>query len=149
MASFNAIFFIVTVSLAVQLVVLFLLLYGYVLYRRLNFRGHGMVMAWAVVLHLVIVFAIMVPSFVYALLPYYIFVNPLELTSIVSIFHEVMGAIALGLGVWFVATWRFRKDFRGCFNKRKLMLATMIAWLAALTFGIALYSILSSGLLMA
>ena len=105
-------------------------------------------MAWAVALHVVMVFALMVPSFVLALLPFYIFVNPLELTSIVSIFHEIAGAIALGFGVWFVAAWRFRRDFRGCFNKRRLMLFTMVVWLTALALGISLYTILNWTVLM-
>ncbi len=148
MASFNLVFIVVTISLVVQLVVLFLLAYGYLLYRRLNLRKHGIIMAWSVGLHLTMVFALMVPSFVLAVFPYYIAVNSLELTSIISLFHEVTGAIALGLGVWFVAAWRFRKDFRGCFNRRRLMVVAIIVWLAALFFGIALYAILNWTILM-
>jgi hypothetical protein len=143
MATFNAVFAIVTLSLAIQIAVLALLIYGYVMFRRLNFRKHGVIMALAVALHMVMVFALMVPSFVLAVLPFFIEVNPFQLTSLVSIFHEITGAIALGLGVWFVASWRFRKNFSGCFNKRKLMVITMVSWLTTLTLGIALYIILN------
>jgi hypothetical protein len=134
-------FVIVTASLILQVVVLSLLIYGYRLNRRLKFRLHGVVMAYAVFAHLAGVFAIMVPAFALAVLPKFIVAHPFELTSIVSIIHEVTGGLALALGVWFVASWRFRKDFKGCFNKRKLMLATMIVWVAALIFGIAQYLI--------
>ena len=134
-------FVIVTASLILQVAILFLLIYGYRLNRRLKFRQHGVVMAYAVFAHLVGVFAIMVPAFALAVFPKFIVAHPFELTSIVSVIHEVTGGLALALGVWFVASWRFRKDFKGCFNKRKLMLATMIVWVAALIFGIALYTI--------
>ncbi len=146
--AFNIIFAIVTTSLVIQLVVLSLLMYGYLLKRRLKFRAHGVIMAWAVFVHLAAVFAIMVPSFVYAVLPFYIVAHPLELTSIVSLIHEVTGALALALGVWFVASWRFHKDLKGCFNKKKFMLGTIIIWIAALLFGIIQYTIFNWNILM-
>ncbi len=147
MAAFDTVFFIVTLSLAVQLVVLALLLIGYVFVRKLKFRIHGSIMAIAVAVHLAAVFFIMVPSFVAAVLPQFILLNPLGLTSLVSLAHEVSGILALALGVWFVARWRYRKDFKGCFNKRLQMQATMIIWLVALVFGVALYLIFNWTLL--
>ena len=107
----NVIFFIVTVSLIIQVAVLSLILYGYLLYRRLKFRQHGVIMATAVFVQLAAVFAIMVPSFVLAVFPFYIVPHTLELVSIVSLFHEVTGGLALALGVWFVSSWRFQKNF--------------------------------------
>jgi hypothetical protein len=104
-------------------------------------------MATAVFVHLTAVFAIMVPSFVLAVFPFYIVPRTFELVSMVSIFHEVTGGLALALGIWFVASWRFHKDFKGCFNKRKPMLATMIVWVSALIFGIALYTIFNWAIL--
>ncbi len=90
----------------------------------------------------------MVPSFVLAVFPYYVVPHTLELVSIFSLMHEVTGGLSFALGVWFVASWRFRKDFKGCFNKRKLMLATMIVWVTALAFGITLYIIFNWAILM-
>jgi hypothetical protein len=104
-------------------------------------------MATAVFVHLTAVFAIMVPSFVLAVFPLYIVLRTFELVSIVSIFHEVTGGLALALGIWFVASWRFHKDLKGCFNKRKPMLATMIIWVSSLIFGIALYTIFNWAIL--
>ncbi|MCL4430478.1 MAG: hypothetical protein M1167_06970 [Chloroflexi bacterium] len=144
----NVVFIVVTASLAIQLAVLFLLIYGYKLKRKLQFRQHGLAMSAAVFVHLAAVFAIMVPSFVLAVIPEYITAHPFELASIVSLFHMVFGAAAISLGVWRVASWRFRKNFAGCFNKKKYMLSTMIVWLVALSFGIALYSIFNWAVLM-
>lgn len=148
MVLLTATFVIVTLSLFIQFLVLFLVAYGYVSYRRFNLPKHGRVMAWAVFVQVVAVFAIMVPSFVAAVFPDYIVVKPFELTSVVSLFHEVTGGLALALGVWFVAAWRFRPNFAGCFGRRRLMLATMVVWLIALLFGITLYSIFNWAVLM-
>lgn len=140
-------FVLVTASLIVQIAVLSLLIYGYLLYRNSKFRQHGTFMAIAVITQIFAVFIIMVPSFVLAVFPFYIIPHTLELTSIVSLLHEVTGGLAFALGAWFVASWRFRRDFKGCFNKRKLMLATLIVWVTALFFGITLYMILNWAIL--
>jgi len=67
----------------------------------------------------------MVPSFVLAVFPYYIDVNSLELTSIISLFHEVTRAIALGLGVWFVAAWRFPRVLEDVLKGEDLWLSLL------------------------
>jgi hypothetical protein len=141
-------FVIVTASLLVQLAVLSMIIYGFMLYRRLKFRQHGVVMAYAVFVQAAAVFALMVPSFVLAVVPFYIVPHTLELTSLVSLGHEVTGGLAFALGVWFVGSWRFQKGFNGCFNKKRLMLFTMVVWVIALSFGITLYSIFNWTVLM-
>jgi hypothetical protein len=140
-------FVIVTSSLFVQIAVLALLIYGYNLYRQLKFRQHGFVMAYAVFVQIVAVFAIMVPSFIWAVFPIYIVPNTLDLVSLISLTHEVTGGLAFALGVWFVAEWRFQKSFKGCFNKKVRMLVTMAVWLIALTFGTSLYTIFNWSIL--
>ena len=145
---FNLVFAIVTASLLIQLAVLSILIYGYLLYRRLKFRRHGIIMSCAVFVQVAGVFSIMVPSFVLAVFPNYIVTHTLELVSVVSLIHEVTGSLALALGIWFVASWSFRKDFKRCFNKRKLMFATMVVWVIALSFGITLYTIFNWAILM-
>lgn len=137
----NPVALIVTSSLLVQIAVLFLLIYGYQMKRKLKFRQHGLVMASAVVLHMILVFSVMIPSFVYAVLPEYIIAKPMQLVSFVGLTHAVLGSTALAFGVWLVGAWHFRKDFSGCFGRKKLMLPTLIVWLSTLVFGITLYSI--------
>jgi hypothetical protein len=139
----------ITSSLVVQIVVLFLLAYGFLLKEKFRYRQHGFVMAAAVVLHLLMVFFLMIPSFVLAVVPDYIVVSPLELTSIVGLLHGILGSVAVALGVWLVVAWRFNRDFNGCFARKKMMTPTLYVWVAALTFGIALYVIFIGPLLAA
>jgi hypothetical protein len=143
----NPVAFIITAILAVQIVVLLLLVYGYLLKRKLKFRQHGIVMAVAVVLHLTMVFYVMIPSFVLAVIPDYTVPVPFSLVSVAGVIHGVLGATALSLGVSFVASWRFRKNLQGCFNKKKIMLKTLIVWATSLAFGIILYAVFIGQLL--
>jgi hypothetical protein len=138
---------IVTASLTIQIIVLFLLSYGYYLKKKLSYRKHGLTMASALILHLSTVFAIMIPSLVLAVIPQYIFKNPLGAVSIVGIIHGILGASALSLGIWIVASWRFKKDIQGCIRRKKFMLKTLTIWVTALIFGITLYSLFIGPLL--
>lgn len=130
-----------TASLIFQIVVLGLLLFAYSLRRQNKFRQHGITMTAALILHLITVFAIMIPSFVLAIVPDYIVPQPLELTSLVGLFHGVTGILAAVLGVWLVATWHFQRDLKPCFKKKQLMRVTIVVWLITLLLGIALYAI--------
>jgi len=137
-----------TASLIIQIMVLFLLVYGYFLKRKLKFRQHGITMAATVVLHLSMVFYIMIPSFVLALIPDYIVPAPLAIVSVVGLIHGILGTITLSLGVWIVASWRFSKNIQGCINRKKTMLKTLTVWIATLVFGITLYAIFIGPVLM-
>jgi hypothetical protein len=128
-----------TVSLTIQIIVLFLLLYGYLLNRQRKFRQHGITMAAAVVLHLAMIFAIMIPSFVLGIIPGFIVPNISEMISVVSLIHAIGGALTIFLAVWLVTSWRFR-GLKNCFTKKWMMLGTMIIWLVTLFFGILLYA---------
>jgi hypothetical protein len=136
----NVYFLIPTIALVVQIIVLALLIYGYWLYRQFTFPRHGRIMTWALVLHLIVIFTIMVPSFVLAVIPEYIVRNTLQIISIITLIHVPLGITAASFGTWFVIAWRL-KGLKGCFNRRKLMLLAFILWLASLSFGILLYSI--------
>jgi hypothetical protein len=65
----------------------------------------------------------------------------MEITSFIALTHAVLGSTALAFGAWLVGAWRFRKDFSGCFGRKRLMIPTLTVWLSTLTFGIILYSI--------
>lgn len=131
----------ITVSLVVQIVVLFLLAISLILKTKGQYRQHGFVMAAAVIVHLIMIFYTMIPSFVLAVVPEYIFASPFELTSIVGLVHGILGSAAIVLGLWLVVAWRFNRDINGCFTRKKLMLSALTAWVAALALGIALYVI--------
>lgn len=109
--------------------------------RRLKFRKHGITMSVALVLHLIMIFVIMIPSFILAVVPMFIIPAPLESASIVAIVHGIAGITTIVFGVGLVSTWRFNKDFTGCYKRKKYMLITITAWITTLVFGIILYAI--------
>jgi len=114
----NPFVLIATVSLTIQIVVLFLLIYGYTLKRRMIFRRHGFVMATALILHLAFVFGIMIPSFVLAIIPEYVVTRLYSMTSIVSLIHVPLGVLAFF--VWCLAGCRLALwRHRGLFCKKK------------------------------
>ena len=136
----NPFVLIATTDLTIQIVVLFLLLYGYLLNRQRRFWQHGITMFVAVVLHLAMLFAIMIPSFVLAIVPDFIVPNVYGIISVVTLVMTIAGTLAVSLGVWLVASWRFQ-GLKGCQNKKRIMLTTMAMWLISLSFGIVLYII--------
>ena len=137
----NPVALVATTNLIIQIFVLFLLLRGFLLKRQLKFRQHGVTMFVAVVLHLAMLFVIMIPSFVLAIIPDFIFPDIFGITSVVTLVMVVTGALAVSFGVWLVASWRFH-DVKSCFTKKRFMRLAMVAWLISLFFGIALYIIL-------
>jgi hypothetical protein len=130
-----------TINLGVQIVVVVLLLGGYWLKRMNRFRQHGITMLTAVILHIIMMLAVMLPSFVLGVIPL-ILANTSAVVTVVGPLHGIMGIIAAVLGVWIVASWRLRASLQYCGrgkSKKKLMLFTLILWLIALFLGILLY----------
>jgi hypothetical protein len=128
-------------SFIFQVAIVVLLIAGYGFKRKQRFRLHGATMAFATILHLAAISAIMVPSLIYAFLPQYIAPTPAQLISIVTLIHVVAGSVAIAFGVWFTAAWRFGKDVQGCLNRKKPMRYTFAVWLVALIFGIILFAV--------
>jgi uncharacterized membrane protein YozB (DUF420 family) len=134
--------FIATVSLVFQLGVLALLLVGFGLKRRLRFHLHGIFMLAAVVLHLIIIGAVMLPSFVAIILE-----KPAISIGLLAPFHAVAGTATAILGIWIVGGWRLRQSTKFCAPKRKFMRATFILWLVSLSLGVIFYFVLNWSLL--
>jgi hypothetical protein len=111
------------------------------------FKQHGRIMALAVVLHLIAIFAVMVPSFLLAVIQQYIIPHSFGMISILSLIHVPLGIIAASLGVWFVVAWRLQ-GLKGCFNRKRKMLLTMAVWLVSILLGMTLYALFYWSLLM-
>jgi uncharacterized membrane protein YozB (DUF420 family) len=126
-----------TITLAVQIVILILLLGGYSLKRMKKFRQHGMTMLVAVVLHIITILAVMLPSLA-TVIPL-VHSNTSTVLTIVAPLHGIIGIIAAVLGVWIVTSWRLRAPVQYCAAKKKLMCLTLTLWLIALFLGILLY----------
>jgi uncharacterized membrane protein YozB (DUF420 family) len=127
-----------TISLAVQIVVLVLLLGGYSLKSMKKFRQHGITMLTAIVLHTVMILAWMMPSF----RGFFSSFGPINLADMIMVtilIHAFMGIAADLLGIWLVASWRLRAGMKTCFAKKSSMRVTITLWLIALVLGIILY----------
>ena len=135
----NPYFLAATISLTVQITVLCLIVLGYYMRRKNKFRQHGTIMTASLLVHLITIFSIMIPSFVGAVIPQHLFINPLEIISIVGLIHGILGLTVAALGVWFVGTWRFKSDLSVCFKKKRPMRFAIAIWITTLTLGIILY----------
>jgi uncharacterized membrane protein YozB (DUF420 family) len=126
-----------TISLVFQLVVIGLLSGGVWLKATKKFRQHGITMLTALVLHAVMMFAWMIPSFS-SLLSSPSSRNLADMMAFIIV-HAFTGIAAVVLGIWLVASWRLQADMKTCFAKKNVMLVTITLWLIALIIGIILY----------
>jgi uncharacterized membrane protein YozB (DUF420 family) len=133
-----SILIVATLSLTIELVVLGLLAFAYVLRGRKLYRQHGITMTAALVLHLITIFSWMIWSFMS-----YFYSGPVDYSNlliIVTLLHATLGTIAAALGVWLVASWHLQVDIQKCFARKKIMLATITLWVTAIFLGIILYA---------
>ena len=125
------------VTLALQVVILFLLVLGLPFVKgsggKKNFVRHGYSTALAVVLHSVLIFGIMVPSFLggwgdFGALSY------LDALNVFS--HVVLGTVAEVLGVFLVVAWlREGPAVMACGRWRRWMMPTFVIWVVSLVGG--------------
>jgi hypothetical protein len=140
--AFDSIILIIgTTSLAIQIVIICLLIYGYNLKRKLKYLKHGATMALAVIFHATSIFAVMIPSFLAILSPDVILPEPKQLVYAAGVVHGIAGVIAFLLGIWLVATWRFRKNIQGCIKRKKMMPVTLTFWITTLVLGVFLFAV--------
>ncbi len=125
------------VALALQIVILFLLILGLPFVKGLsskkNLKRHGYSTALAVVLHTVLVFVIMVPSFASGLeeIGELSFLDALNVWS-----HAVLGTLAEVLGVFLVVEWlRKGPSMMACARWRRWMLPTFVIWVVSVVGG--------------
>jgi uncharacterized membrane protein YozB (DUF420 family) len=131
---------IATVSLSVQISVLFLLLGGYTFKRMKKFRQHGITMLTAVVLHSAVIWTWMI----WSLFSFFGSgsINFADVTAVVTLVHAFTGIVVELLGIWLVCSWRLRADMQTCFKKKRIMLVTLTLWLITLSLGIILYLVI-------
>ena len=127
-----------TLSLAIQIVVLVLLIRAVWLKRMKNLRQHGITMIIAVVLHTLTILTWMIPSFSNLFTPSGS-LNLADMLTMAIMGHAFTGFVAAILGIWMSASWRLKADMKTCFGKKSFMRVTIILWLISLTIGIILY----------
>ena len=127
-----------TISLAIQITVLALLIIAYTLKNRQKFRQHGITMTTAVVLHIITILYVMIPSFTsFTSSPgTSIEINPIV---IISFIHVALGFVTVALGIWLAVSWHFKTDLQTCFSNKRLMKPTIALWFIAILLGVTIY----------
>ena len=126
------------INLVLQVVMLIIIVVGLVYKSKRKFKIHGGLMGIAVILHLISLFAVMLPSFNDG---YDYFTTATSELGVQTIWiHAVPGAIALILGIVLVAAWALRpSNIASCSKLKRIMDITTLLWLISLIFGIAAY----------
>jgi hypothetical protein len=125
------------VSLVLQIVILFLLVLGLPFVRgqvkRKNFVLHGYLTVLALVLHTILIFLIMVPTFTGDIGE----LGELSLFGSVAVWsHVVLGTVAEVLGIMLVASWVLKGPSKmGCARGNKWMTPVLVVWVISIVNG--------------
>ncbi len=125
------------VSLILQVAILFLLILGLPFTRGLsnkkNLMRHGYFTALAVGLHTVLIFVVMVPTFVTGLASF----ETEGLLDMLNVWlHVVLGTVAEVLGVAIVVMWLgYGPSNMACARLKKWMMPTFVIWLISIIGG--------------
>jgi hypothetical protein len=126
-----------TLSLAFQVVILFILILGLPLARgagsKKNFIRHGYLTVFALALHTALTFIIMVPTFTGGIVD----ISSLPLLFQINVLvHVILGFTAEVLGYVVVGFWVSKPlNNLGCMKARKIMLPLFIIWTISLVSG--------------
>jgi uncharacterized membrane protein YozB (DUF420 family) len=135
-----------TISLAIQITVLVLLIIAVTLKNRKKFRQHGITMTAAVVLHIITILYVMIPSLTsFQSSPEPLGLNPIV---IISFIHVALGFITVALGIWLAASWHLKTDLQTCFSNKRLMKPTIALWFIAILLGVTMYITIWAALLL-
>jgi hypothetical protein len=130
-----------SVSLAFQVVILFLLIIGLPFVKgkdnKNNAKRHGYSTLLALILHSILVFGVMVPSFSASMDALASF-SPVE--SVIIWSHIILGTIAEIGAIGLVAFWLFRFPYRMmCYKTKAWMTPVFIIWAVSLINGALLH----------
>jgi len=131
---------IASISLIVQIVTISIVVSGYILKRKMQFRKHGTLMLVAIIMQFLSFLLIMGPAFV-SLAENGLIQKP-TWVSTVTIIHASLGGVVLAIGIWIVASWHLQTSIEPCIKKKWVMRYLILAWIFALILGIILYTML-------
>ncbi len=125
------------VSLILQITILFLLILGLPLTRternRKNLMRHGYLTVAALILHTILIFVVMIPSFTGGIPE----LGDLDFFSAVTVYsHIILGTLAEILGIVVIGFW-FSKPLQNmaCAKLKKIMLPLFIVWAISIING--------------
>ncbi len=129
------------VTLSLQIVILFLLIIGLPLIRGRNdpknIKRHGYLTALALLLHTILIFLVMIPSFDTNLQV----LNTLSISGSILVWsHVILGALAEIAGIILVAPWLYRSPSKmTCAKYKKWMTPVFTIWAISLINGAAIH----------
>lgn len=125
------------ISLTLQIVILFLLILGLPLFRgpkdQKNIIGHGYFTVVALILHTILVFLVMIPSFSEGLGE----LGELSLFNSFTVWsHAILGTTAEVLGIIIIVFWVSKGPKKmACWKLRRWMMPTFIIWVLSIVNG--------------
>ena len=125
------------ISLILQIVILFLLILGLPFFRgqkdQKNITWHGYCTVAALVLHTILIFLVMIPTFTGGLGE----LGELSLLNLFTVWsHIVLGTAAEVLGVIIIAFWLGKGPKKmACWKLKKWMLPTFVIWVISIVNG--------------
>ncbi len=125
------------ISLILQMVILFLLVLGLPLTRgsanKRNLMRHGYLTLAALVLHSVLIFLVMIPTFTGGLGE----LGGLSVVNSITVWsHIVLGTAAEVLAIVIIVPWLYRRpSSMACAKMRRLMMPLFIIWVIAIVNG--------------
>lgn len=125
------------ISLAFQVIILFLLVLGLPFVRgvsgRKNLAIHGYVTVLAVILHTIIIFVVMIPS---ALTDFASLATLSIPGQILALSHAILASITEVLAIAVIGIWLLKSPSKmACLRYRKLMLPLFIIWALSIVTG--------------
>ena len=127
-------------SLVLQIATLSVVIFGYIMKRRMKFIVHGTMMLVAVILQFFSFLFIMAPAFI-IIIEKGLSQKPI-LLSIITLSHVGLGGASLSAGIWIAASWHLQTSIVKCIQKRHIMHYLIITWILASILGIILYLML-------
>jgi uncharacterized membrane protein YozB (DUF420 family) len=126
------------INLIMQIIMVIIIFISLVYKNRLEFKMHGILMALAVVLHIISLVAVMGPSFAQAY--DYFTTATSEFAVQTTWIHAIPGVIAMILGIFLIVGWALRPaNLAACSRNKRLMDLTVLLWVVSLVFGIVSY----------
>ncbi len=126
-----------TVSLAVQILILVLLGYSYVLSRRKRYKIHAYVTTLALLLHIAVVGYVMIPVIIYGYGAYARFYSTFYVANLTI--HAISGALTILAGSFLTLRWVLKNyDVRSCLKKTQMRIV-LILWVLSIVTGIVVY----------
>jgi uncharacterized membrane protein YozB (DUF420 family) len=127
------------INLGLQISILIILFASLTLKLKRKYMAHGTTMLTAVILNALSFLLVMMPSLSTLEI---LKTQPLHWFSLATVAHAGIGALAIVLGAWIVASWHLQPSNKNCIRKKKLMRFTLILWMIAFLLGFVLYAIL-------